>query len=207
MSMRRRRNHDDEPSIGLDHIDIPFRDADPDSGETPVAELDSFVTPTRDDKGVGEPVHLSLPPIVVRHVDVLVKSNRFPYLRSADLIRHAIIRHIRWLTSIRQSIPRHMLVALEAMMEDCRDSEQRSRVEEVIVRIEDRVNHHLKRGETGEALRLVGILNARMENTVHDYWGTEVKKTLKKKFFEPMLKSGAVLTPTDHGSKTRGQAH
>jgi hypothetical protein len=188
-----RRRRDDEPDIGLDPVDVTFKDANTDLGEVPLSDLDSFIVPPRDSKGVSEPFHLSFPPIILRHMDVILRSGRFPYLRTADVLRHAAVRHIRWCTSIRQSIPRHMLVALEAMLEDCRDSEQRIRVEEVIAKIETRISYHLNHGETGEALRLLSVLRARIDSSFNDYWGQEVKKTLDNKFFKPLLRSGAVL--------------
>lgn len=191
--------------LNLEEVEIDFLDADSEGNEVPLNDLDTFIVPARDSKGFSEPFHLSLPPIVLRHVDHIIRSHRFPYLRRGDLVRHAIVRHIRWLISIRESIPRHMLIALEAMMEDCRESEQRIRVQEALARIEERVKFHLEQGDTGEALRLLSVMRARVDESFTDYWGKEVKRTLDEKFFKPYLSVGAVLKTGKQGAVEGGQ--
>lgn len=182
--------------LDLEDAEVPFRDADPDSDETPLSDLDQFNIPARDEKGISEAFHLSVPPLMLRHIDLILRSQRFPYLRRSDFVRHAIYRHIRWCVSLRKSIQRHMLIALEAIMEDCRDSEQRVRVEAVLQKIEERIGFHLDQGDPGEAMRLMGIMRARLEGVSGDYWSRSVKDTLDRKFFEPLMGAG-VVTETE----------
>lgn len=184
----------------LPEIEVPYRDADPDTNEISLAELDNFVIPARDEKGIAESTHFTMPPIMIRHVDVILHSNRFPYLRRADFFRHAVYRHIRYCVSLRQSLSKHMLVALEAIVEDCRDSEQRSRVEAVLRKIEERLQFHVTQGDQGEAVRLLNVMRTRIAGVKNDYWSQDVVRTLDEKFFKPMLTVAGVPEPVDYGA-------
>ena len=127
------------PSYSSSH-DIPFRDADLDNGEIPVDELDTFVIPGTDERGIGEHTHMRLPPYIRRQIKIILTSNRFPYLNESALIRHAIVRHLYWLVDLRSSIPKHILPALAGMLEVCRDDEMRIQIEHVFERIDSRTD-------------------------------------------------------------------
>jgi hypothetical protein len=178
--------------LDLPDVDVPFRDAHPDTDEVPLSDLDTFLIPSRDDKGQSEPIHLTVPPIMRRHIDVIIHSHRFPYLRPSDFIRHAIYRHIRYCISIRASLSKHMLVALEAIMEDARDSEMRARVVGALRKIEERVNYHLENGDAGEAMRLISVMRTRTQGVADGHFSREVQKTLEDKFFKPLLSAQQV---------------
>lgn len=208
MSTSRRRFSDNPDSSSsyrkakqlLPDIEVPYRDADPSTNEIPLSELDNFIIPARDDKGIAESTHFTMPPIMLRHIDVILHSIRFPYLRRADFLRHAVYRHIRYCVSLRRSLSAHMVVALEAIVEDCRNSEQQARVEAVLRKIEERMNWHLVQGDRGEAVRLLNVMRTRIAGVHEDYWSREVSKTLDEKFFKPMLTiSGAPETGINGG--------
>ena len=146
-----------------DERQVPYRDADPESGEIPLDELDTFIIRATDEKGTSVRQSLNMPPLMERDIAIIIRSGRFPYLRESDFIRHACVRHINWLSSIRQSLPKTMVPQLDVMMELCRDDEMRSRTEEVFTRIEQRVAHHLSRGDNGEVIRLVNLLKVKLE--------------------------------------------
>ncbi len=150
--------------------EIPFRDADPDSGEKPLDDIDTFVVPARDERGASEPVTCHMPPYLVRFLDIVMRSNRFPYLRRTDFIRHAIYRHLKFLVSIRSSVPSHIVPALDAVSELCREDELRVRVEEVFGRLESRISFHMGRGDHMEAIRLLNLVKTRVIGIQDSNW-------------------------------------
>ena len=163
-SPRRRRHPESTPS------DIPFRDADTTIGEVPLDELDTFVVPGTDDRGNGEHMQLRMPPFIRRQIKVVLSSGRFPYLTEASFIRHAVVRHLAWLVSIRHSIPKHIIPALAAMLEVYRDDEMRIQVEEVLEKIDRRISFHLGRGDHMEVVRLLNLVKGRMVGVQDSSW-------------------------------------
>lgn len=192
---RRGGNYPDPSSTA----DIPFRDANTEIGEIPIDELDTFVIPGTDDRGVGEHIHLRLPPYVRRQIKIILGSNRFPYLTEAALIRHAIVRQLYWLVDLRHSIPKHILPALAGVLEVCRDDEMRIQVEHVFQKIDDRIHFHLSRGDHAEVIRLLNLVKSRMTGVQPSAW--------QRQFWEHFNQKWAGYlspTPDNGGNKSSG---
>ena len=175
--------------------DIPFRDADTSIGEVPLDELDTFVVPGTDDRGNSEPMYLRMPPFVRRQIKVVISSGRFPYLTEASFIRHAVVRHLAWLVSIRHSIPKHIIPALASVIEVYRDDEMRIQVEEVLEKIDRRISFHLGRGDHMEVVRLLNLVKNRMTGVQDSSWLRQFWDHFEKKwagYLRPNdIKSGA----------------
>jgi hypothetical protein len=150
--------------------EIPYIEADQDSGEIPLDELDTFVIPARDEKGIGVSVTLHMPPYLERQIEIAVASRRFPYLRAADFIRHACVRHLAWLTGIRLSIPRHMTVSVNTVMDAFRDAEFTSQVELAFSHMDRLVTAHVNRGDKLEAIRLYVRIRTRIQESAQCNW-------------------------------------
>lgn len=162
--------------------DIPFIDANEELGEVALERLDSFVVPARDEKGQQVPVHFHMPPYMERQLQIIIRSMRFPYSRPADFIRHAVNRHIHWCVGIRQSIPKHMVPAIEAILEVCRDNELRMAVEAALERIELQVQAHIQEGETAEAYRLLALVRSKLEDVQDSTRLRKFKRELDMKY-------------------------
>ena len=141
---------------------VDFTDATPDTGELPLDDIDTFVVVATDEHGISERCDFRLPPYLKRQMKAMVLSRRFPYLDIADLIRHAISRHMNWLPTLRQSIGTHIRPALSAMLEICRDDEVASQIKEVFERVEERVRYHITHGNQGEIIKLCNLLRGQI---------------------------------------------
>ena len=166
---------------------ISFTDAHTELGEIPLNELDQFVIAARDERGLSIHVNLYIPPYMERNIDVILRSGRFPYLRKSDLIRHAIYRHLYWLMGLRHSIPKHILPALDAVLEVCRDEEISTRMEEVFYKIDGRVSGHLSKGDHGEVVRMLNTIKSRMEGVKDSPWVRRYREHFSKQW-EPYLR-------------------
>jgi len=173
--------------------DIPFRDADPETTEIPLAELDNFVIPGGDDRGASEHMHLRVPPILRRQIKIILASGRFPYLTEAAFIRHACVRHLYWLVSLRDSIPKHILPTLAAHLEVCREDEMRIQIERVFNKIDERISFHLSRGDHSEVIRLLNLVKNRMQGVQTSVW--------QRQFWSHFnLKWAGYLSPATQGA-------
>ena len=157
---KRRRNNDDGES---GNSSVPFKDANPELGEIPLDDIDTFVVPARDEKGAYTTIHFNIPPQMFRQLQIVVKSGRFPYLDVSDLIRHACMRHLRFCVEIRESIPGHVYTSTEALMEVCRDNELRLRIAAAFEEIDRQITGHMDRLEIADAIRLLTILKNRID--------------------------------------------
>jgi len=164
------------------NAEIPFIDADIQSGEVPIDELDTFVIPARDDKGVGVSITLHVPPYLERQIEIAVASRRFPYLRAADFIRHACTRHLGWLASIRFSIPRHMIPTMATMFDALREEEFNSQSEMAWSSMDRLITAHLNRGDKIEAIRLYVRIRARLMEAAPCNWKERFMREFDKKY-------------------------
>lgn len=170
---RRRGNDDNEGGSGRGNQNyggVPFRDAAPDTNEILLNDLDTFVVPARDEKGITQTIQFNIPPYMEQLSQTILRSGRFPYINHGGIFRHAFVRHLRWLAEIRQSVPGHLLPSIEIILELCRDNEMRVRVEEALDKLSRQIMSLHARGDHGEALRLMGVVKARMEGLYQSKW-------------------------------------
>jgi hypothetical protein len=163
-SGRRRKADGDSDNTPGYEAGIPFRDGIEEIGEKRLKDIDTFVIPARDDKGAHTSVRFECPPSLYRQVQIILKSNRFPYLDVGHFMRHAMYSHIRWLVSIRYSLPRQMIIQLEAMMEVCREYEFRVQAIAAMEMVDKSIETCLNRMEIGEAVRLLNLMKDKLKD-------------------------------------------
>lgn len=180
------------PSAATDTSDIHFRDAIEGTDEQPLASLDSFVVPARDERGGTVHTNFFMPPYLERQMLIAVKSDRFPYLNQGDLIRHAVHRHLRWLTDIRKTLDPHISQVLEAMAEASRDYDYQTRSREVFEHIDRQVDQAITRGHTHEAVRLLAMMKSRIDTAQLSPRQEEVRRLTIERYSQVLHSSGLV---------------
>lgn len=175
-------SYDETGRSTSNQVGIPFRDADPTTSEIPLDEIDTFVHAARDDKGVSIRISFNVPPYMERMIQIIIKSNRFPYLRDADFWRHAAYRHVHFCVGLRQSIPKHILPIIDAIGEICRDEEIRHRMQECFEQVERRVRYLQGRGEKSEMIRLINLVNARVSELPPSHWQRKFQTEFSEKY-------------------------
>lgn len=187
------------------HAEIPYVEADPDQGEIPLDELDTFVIPARDEKGISVPLNLHIPPYLERQVEIILASRRFPYLRVSDFVRHAIVRHCAWIMGIRLSIPRHMVSTLATVNDAIRDEEFNLQVEQAFIRLDRVMSGHLKRGDKLEAIRMFVRLRARILESAPCSWKDRFQGEFDKKYSHLLaVERRPELVPVPDQERERG---
>jgi len=162
--------------------EIPYRDALLESGEVPLHEIDAFVIPARDENGVGQHISLNIPPYMYRQMQISLRSMRFPYLDIQYLIRHAIHRHMYFLTEIRSSLPSHILSECESLIEVSRDQEFRTRSREAFEAVSNQIEKYCTDGERGEATRLLARVRQAMEGVQSSPWKSRFMVQLMRRY-------------------------
>lgn len=194
--------------------DIPYRDADTDvlvqcptcgslHAEVPIEELDTFVIAGRDDRGAHMTVHVSMPPAMVRAMQIILRSLRFPYVDVASLIRHAIKRHVYWITAQRNSIERHILPTLESITEVARDDDMRTRVEEALARTEAQIDRHMRSGESAEALKMLASIRSKLEGVQDSTWTRRFRTEIEHKYRDCFNTNGTVKKPSEYAATVK----
>lgn len=194
--------------------DIDYRDADPEvqvacpccgalRSEVPIEELDTFVIAGRDDRGAHMTVDVSMPPSMVRAIQIIVRSLRFPYIDVAALIRHAVKRHLYWTAAQRNSIPKHILPSLEAIMDVARDDDMRTRVEEALARTEAQIDRHMRAGESAEALKMLASIRAKLEGVQDSTWTRRFTHEIDHKYRDCFNADGNVKKPSEYAATVR----
>ena len=163
MSSYKRRSHESSTSPDA-AFSVPFQDAHPDSNEAPLADIDQFIIPGRDDHGGHQTVAASFPPLLVHQMDVAVRTNLFPYINREAFIRHASVRHLRWLQSIRpDSMAQHMAPAIEAILERCFEAQMQKKVKGAFDALRETILKCEADGEHMEVVRMVNYVKIRLE--------------------------------------------
>jgi Arc/MetJ-type ribon-helix-helix transcriptional regulator len=204
---RRRRNRGNDDDEQLGNHSVPFQDASPELGEIPLDDIDTFVIPARDEKGAYTTVHLNFPPHMYRQMQIVVKSGRFPYLDVSDFVRHAAFRHLHFCVDIRESIPKSVYTATEAMMEVSRDNELRLRVASAFEEIDRQITGHMDRLEIADAIRLLTILKNRIDVVPHSPRQFQVRAGILRRFGYVLEHNGDVRSMTDKETKEAKEAN
>lgn len=160
--MAYKRRNDDGPN---DSFEVPYRDAQPGSSELPLDELDNFIVPGRDEHGAHQTVSFNAPPLLVHQIDVIVRSQLFPYINRESFIRHAAVRQMRWLQSIRpESLSQHIAPEMESILERCFQSQMRKKVQAAFEALRETILQAEHDGEWPEVLRLCYYVRERLSS-------------------------------------------
>src|SRR5580692_8922165 len=83
---------------------------------------EEFLCPGQDDHGASVRLTFRCPPQMERALEILRDHKAFPYKTVSDIVRHAVHRHLAYCYLIEDGMPRHILSALDAVLEVCRDA-------------------------------------------------------------------------------------
>ena len=131
---------------------------------------EEFIVPAQDDHGHSAREWVRIQPALEADMDQLLASKSFPYRTKADLLRHAVYRHIRWLHRVKEDVPKHLFVAFEAILEVLRNEEHNQRNEHVFEKLRHTMEAYLSHGDTGEAKRTHAIIRSKLQGVQDSAW-------------------------------------
>lgn len=146
---------------GLDAGDRP---PEPDQGPENGAEAESaedfflsWFVPSHDQHGHSEREVFRLSESMQRVLQIIIQSGKTPYRTRGDLIRDAIQRHLAKLEKVLPRLGKHFMVGLRLSQQLLQDEAYREELERLFERMEENIQYHLRRGETGEATKQAAL--------------------------------------------------
>ena len=141
-----------------------------------------FRVPGSDTKGHASRVYFRCQPGHSHQIDMLVQSKQFPYRTKGDLLRHSLVRHLRWLEGLGQWRVPSVLAEVDAIIELIRDDEFAQEFSAVFDKLGERISNHLGQGSAGEARRLLLSITKHVERMPEGYWRDRYTKEIEQRY-------------------------
>ena len=137
-----------------------------------------FRIPASDARGHNVRRSLRIQPVLWMAISTLVNSKYFPYKDNSEFIRHAIVRHIRWLESIGEvpSVSGQVEAANAILSQDQINEE----FQETFISLRNRITDYRGRGHLQEARKLVSQMRASFDRMPDGYWKDQYKRQLEE---------------------------
>ena len=144
-------------------------------------EIAEFRVPAADNKGHSVRCWFRCIPLIAHQVEQIVQSQSFPYRTNSDLYRHAVHRHLDWLSEQGENVC-SLGKQVNVIMTIMRDEERNSEFAEVFTKLTERVNQHLTTGANKEAVRLISEVQRAINGMPDGFWRDRYQKELITKF-------------------------
>jgi len=139
-----------------------------------------FIVPASDNQGHSARHWFRSNPQMSRQVEQMVSGKKFPYRTKGDLLRHALARHLRWLTT--QGGVTSITTQVDLMIDIMRDEEMNSDFLTVFDKLSSRISVHVSSGAEGEAIRLVRLIQQHISGMPEGYWRSRYEDEVRLKF-------------------------
>jgi len=154
----------------------------------------SFRVQARDTKGHTQRMWFNCQPAHAAELDAIHQSKAYPYRTKGDIIRHALVRHFRWLYAIGGPIP-SVTGVVDTVLTILRDDEFFADYNQVMDTLMARVNMHRGNGDIDEARRLLLECVNHIQRMPNTFW--------KKKYLDRIHRDhGELLKSAPRGNIT-----
>lgn len=151
-----------------------------DDNVTKIDSMDTaaFRVPASDAKGHSVPKGIRMMPVLANAINILMASGKYPYKHESELMRHAIMRHIRWLEAIGD-VPSvsGQASAANAMLNQEQMNEE---YKEIFNRLHGRVNDLIRSNDHGEARRLVSEMRSYFDGMPEGFWKRQYQNQIEE---------------------------
>jgi hypothetical protein len=143
---------------------------------------EEWIIPAQDEHGHSSREVVRMLPVMDREMDILIQQKKFPYKTKSDLMRHAIMIHLRRLHVVDPSLETHFMVHLETAIQLLADDAVKSRTEDLFRDLEERIQHHQEAGDLGEAIRLAVIVRDKLKAAQDSAWKRRYIKRFHQRY-------------------------
>ena len=152
---------------------------------------EEFHVPASDMKGHSVQQYFRVQPGHSIQIDNTVRSRKFPYRNKGDFLRHAIMRHLKWLAGM-DSV-NSVTTQVDAIIEVLRDDAFQVEFADLFIRLGDRIAYHLGSGDGGivEARRLLEVVGGHLDSMPDGYWKKKHLEELKARFGHLLVGEGS----------------
>lgn len=161
--------------------------------KNPLLEIpteEEFHVPASDMKGHSVQQYFRVQPGHSIQIDNTVRSRKFPYRNKGDFLRHAIMRHLKWLSSL--DTVNSVTTQVDAIIEVLRDDKFQVEFNDLFIRLGDRIAYHLGSGDGGmvEARRILEVVEGHLDSMPDGYWKGKHMEELRVRFGHLLEKEG-----------------
>lgn len=158
----------------------------PTTSTTPTTE--AFIIPSSNVHDHSVRIQSRVQPAIDRQMQIVLESKAWDYHTKSDILRHAIHRHLEWLTT-QKPIPSVMqrVHAMEALLSAEAFS---SSFTEIFARVSDQVNQAISLRRTGIAKALIAAMKSQIDKMPDDMWRAEYLEEFLARFAN-LLDEGA----------------
>lgn len=144
---------------------------------------EDFHVPASDSHGHSTRLQFRTPKQVRAMIMEIVQTKQFPYRSDSDLLRHAIVRHLRWLTD-QGYLGTNTIFTIDAILEVARDDEDHQQFIGSIEKLEERVVYHRSRGSVEAAKKMMMRVKGLVDQMPGGPWKEMYERELGKRFPE-----------------------
>lgn len=157
-----------------------------------------FTVPAKDHHGQSERYWGTMLPGMSSQVAMLIQSKQLPYRTAAELQRHAIWRHLKWLELIMEQLGgsgklQSVSSQVDAMMEILKDEEFNMDFQTTMSKTQEVVNRLIGSGDQQEAERMLWQLWDQIEQMPRGYWHDRWEREFKQRFGFIIEKKGRII--------------
>jgi hypothetical protein len=111
-----------------------------------------------------------------------MRDKKFPYQTSADMYRHALLRHFRWLETLRDEGVPSVLRELDLIVEVLRDDFFQRSIRDTLREMEKTLSRHMGEGSSNEARRLLSMIQSKVDRMPDGYYKTRYQQEVKDRW-------------------------
>lgn len=137
-----------------------------------------FRVPASDSKGHSVRLSVRVMPVLANAITRMLNSREFPYQDRSELIRHALVRHIKYLESIGEV--ESVSGPVEAANAALREHKMFEEFKDLFISLRARINDCISQGEQQEARRLVAEMRSHFNRMPEGYWRRQFHKQLSE---------------------------
>jgi Arc/MetJ-type ribon-helix-helix transcriptional regulator len=146
----------------------------------PAAPIDpdlDFNPNATDDLGHHEKLQCNVPPQWLGSIAEVVESKKWPYKTRSHVVRHAILRHLKWLEG-QQGVPSniHQISLIDSLVSEV---VRRKEFEETMSRFSEMAHRLLHDGDITEARRIVFQVKDTIASMQDGYWKSKYQTTFR----------------------------
>lgn len=147
---------------------------------------DEWRVPASDSRGHSARVQFRVQPGMIREVDEIIQSRKFPYQGQSDLLRHALYRHLRYLETFAMPTGEPVVNSVgrmvDAILAVVQDDEYHNDFRLTMQLLNERITDHVRDGGHNEARRLVMQIVDLVNQMPAGYWQRKYSEELQAKW-------------------------
>ena len=139
-----------------------------------------FRVPASDHHGHSERYQFRAPAAMVRQLDLIVRKAGLPYRFPAEVVRHALLRHFKWVEGI-SPVPT-VSQQLSAIMEVIQDEEFAAEFTVMFNKAAERVNARMSDGDVNGVRAFLRRIEAHIDEMPEGEWKRKYLVEFKRRF-------------------------